>query len=345
MSTTQPQRHAPGSFHFLAGLSSGILTAILLQPADLLKTRVQQSRSTTLLSTIHTIASGPTPIRHFWRGTIPSAVRTGLGSALYFSALNALRVGFGNLSPRPSPSTSTNNNNNNNNNNGSSSSSSSRSGSSTKNTNPTLNLLTGAAARTWAGLLMMPITIVKVRFESTVYTQTYTSLTRAARHIYTTEGIRGFFAGFGATAVRDAPYAGLYVVGYEICKERLGGVFLGSPRGDADSGAGGGGGGAGGGGGGRGTAGATSHAAVNFSSAVAASVGATAATNPFDAIKTRIQLFPGVYGHMLGAGARMVREEGWGVLMEGVGIRVVRKGMSSALAWTVYEEIIRRVEG
>ena len=30
-------------------------------------------------------------IRQFWRGTLPSTLRTGCGSAIYFSSLNALR--------------------------------------------------------------------------------------------------------------------------------------------------------------------------------------------------------------------------------------------------------------
>jgi len=173
---------------------------VLLQPADLLKTRVQQSHSTTLLSTIKLIASGPNPIRSFWRGTLPSTLRTGCGSAIYFSGLNALRVrvasaavvadggavgarGDGHSSKLPKLSNAA-------------------------------NLATGAVARTWAGFLMMPITVLKVRYESSLYS--YTSLYSASRDIFKTEGLRGFFAGFGATAVRDAPYAGLYVAFYEM---------------------------------------------------------------------------------------------------------------------------------
>ena len=68
-----------------------MLSAVLLQPADLLKTRVQQNHQNTLFATIKTIASGPNPIRQFWRGTLPSTLRTGCGSAIYFSSLNALR--------------------------------------------------------------------------------------------------------------------------------------------------------------------------------------------------------------------------------------------------------------
>ncbi len=79
------------AFHFVAGLGSGVLSAVLLQPADLLKTRVQQSGHSSLLATIREISKSSTSIRSFWRGTLPSALRTGFGSAIYFTTLNALR--------------------------------------------------------------------------------------------------------------------------------------------------------------------------------------------------------------------------------------------------------------
>ena len=54
----------------------------------------------------------------------------------------------------------------------------------------------------------MPVTVIKVRYESDLYN--YKSISSASRSIFAQEGLKGFFSGFGATAVRDAPYAGLY---------------------------------------------------------------------------------------------------------------------------------------
>jgi hypothetical protein len=277
-----------------------------------LKTRVQQSHSTTLLSTIKLIASGPNPIRSFWRGTLPSTLRTGCGSAIYFSGLNALRVrvasaavvrdggavgarGDGHSSKLPKLSNAA-------------------------------NLATGAVARTWAGFLMMPITVLKVRYESSLYS--YTSLYSASRDIFKTEGLRGFFAGFGATAVRDAPYAGLYVAFYEMSKRRLSKL---ATKIEEKSGEGL-------------RISSSTSLGINFVSGVMAAGLGTTVTNPFDAIKTRLQLMPGRYANMVQAGKRMVMEEGVGSLFDGLGIRIARKAMSSALAWTVYEELIRRAE-
>ncbi|OCK85959.1 mitochondrial carrier [Lepidopterella palustris CBS 459.81] len=305
------------SFHFFAGLSSGILSAVLLQPADLLKTRVQQSHNTTLIATIRSIASGPKPIRQFWRGTLPSALRTGCGSAIYFSSLNALRQKIARASLLASSKVE-----------GANPGRGSHSSNLPKLSN-TSNLLTGAAARTWAGFLMMPITVIKVRYESSLYA--YKSIFSASRAIFATEGLRGFFAGFGATAVRDAPYAGLYVVFYEQSKKRLSKIAAkkldtvsATMEGHALS--------------------SKASAGINFFSGVTAAGLGTAITNPFDAIKTRLQLMPQKYENMVQAAKLMLKEEGFSALFDGMGIRMARKAMSSALAWTVYEELIRRAE-
>lgn len=52
--------------------------------------------------------------------------------------------------------------------------------------------------------------------QSNVYA--YTSMLQASRSILADSGIRGLFQGFTATAIRDAPYAGLYVLFYEESK-------------------------------------------------------------------------------------------------------------------------------
>jgi solute carrier family 25 protein 38 len=83
------------------------------------------------------------------------------------------------------------------------------------------NLVAGAVARTSVGFVLNPITILKARYESSSYTQ-YHSLAGAFRSLFTSGGVRGLFQGFTATAVRDAPYAGIYVVFYEKCKELAG---------------------------------------------------------------------------------------------------------------------------
>ncbi|OJD38770.1 solute carrier family 25 member 38 [Diplodia corticola] len=324
--------------HFLAGLSSGVLSAVLLQPADLLKTRVQQSRSTTLSATLTNILRGPDPVRSLWRGTVPSALRTGFGSALYFTTLNALRTSV-------AKSEAVIHHRNNNNTTGGSSGQHAAGGGTSSSSSSLVklsrlgNLVTGAVARASAGFVMMPVTVIKVRFESSYYA--YRSLWAAGADIRKTHGVRGFFAGFGATAVRDAPYAGLYVLFYEESKKALG--RMAGVAGTAAAGA-------------TGASvdadqekkaavmGGGEAAAVNFASGVVAAGLGTALTNPFDAIKTRLQLLPDRYANMAHAARLMLREEGVGSLFDGLGLRMARKALSSALAWTLYEELIRRAE-
>ncbi len=170
------------------------------------------------------------------------------------------------------------------------------------------------------------MTVIKVRYESSLYH--YRSIADAARGILAHEGPKGFFAGFGATSIRDAPYAGLYVLFYEQAKKRLSAVYGGS---DSTSSA-------------TGPMGVSRAASINFVSGVLGSTVATALTNPFDAVKTRIQLQPEQYRNMVHAAKRMVGEEGARALWDGLALRMSRKALSSALAWTVYEELIRRAE-
>lgn len=306
----QQRTKAHPTFHFLAGLLSGLSTSVLLQPADLLKTRVQQSRNSTLLPVLRSLLSSPHPIASLWRGTLPSALRTGFGSALYFSSLNTLRQRVAQRRQRVSTegvSLSL----------GDGITPSTRSSSVLPRLSNSENLLTGAVARVFAGFLMMPVTVIKVRYESDFYA--YRSILGASRDILSREGLRGFFAGFGATAARDAPYAGLYVVFYEGGKKRLNGV-VGKDGGGILA------------------------ASVNFASGVFAAGLATSITNPFDAVKTRLQLFPVKYGNMVRATKLMLKEDGVRSLFDGLALRMGRKALSSALAWTVYEELIGRAE-
>lgn len=192
------------------------------------------------------------------------------------------------------------------------------------------NLTTGAVARAGVGFLMMPITVIKVRYESSLYS--YKSIWGAGTAIWRHEGLKGFFAGFGATAIRDAPYAGLYVLFYEQSKRKLSEfkevtpTIMGSLE-EEDKGMK-----------------SSTSLSINFFSGVLAAGLATAITNPFDAVKTRLQLMPGKYSNMVQAGRQMVREEGVRSLFDGMGLRMGRKALSSALAWTLYEELIRRAE-
>lgn len=151
---------------------------------------------------------------------------------------------------------------------------------------------------------------------------TYTSMVQATRDIVRVEGVRGFFSGWGATAIRDAPYAGLYVLFYEHSKKTLSRLYATGRKMDA-----------------------TMAAAINTVSGAGAGALATAITNPFDTLKTRIQVDPGRYRNLWQA-ARIVVMEDSGrfkgrALFDGLGLRIARKAVSSAVVWGIYEGLVR----
>lgn len=170
----------------------------------------------------------------------------------------------------------------------------------------------------------MPLTVIKVRFESSLYK--YPSIRMAMRDIHHTEGFRGFFSGFGATAIRDAPYAGMYVLIYEMLKTRLASSVVQRGKSTDDT-----------------LYMRTSLASsINFGSAMLAGAACSAISNPFDVIKTRIQLQPHRYRNIWQSWFTVISEDGLKCLWDGLALRMTRKALSSALAWTVYEELVKR---
>lgn len=77
----------------------------------------------------------------------------------------------------------------------------------------------GMASRTIAGVLLIPVTVVKTRYESRVFA--YRSLTEAIRDIYRHEGARGLTSGLMATLMRDVPFSGIYFMFYTQLKTLL----------------------------------------------------------------------------------------------------------------------------
>ncbi|TDZ19691.1 Mitochondrial glycine transporter [Colletotrichum orbiculare MAFF 240422] len=144
MSNSATASPPKSSRHFIAGLGSGVASAVLLQPLDLLKTRLQQSGNRSLTSYLRDVAVSQYKIQSLWRGTVPSALRTGFGSALYFTSLNSIRQhvaqahSFGQATGHLGHS------------------------STLPTLTPSANLVAGAVARTFAGFILMPLTVIKV---------------------------------------------------------------------------------------------------------------------------------------------------------------------------------------
>lgn len=70
---------------------------------------------------------------------------------------------------------------------------------------------------------------------------------------------------------------------------------------------------------------------------------ATLVTHPFDIIKTRLQTSPTIADKMtrsasiLVTAREIVRIDGAGAFLDGLGLRCARKAASSAIGWTIFE--------
>ncbi|OWT38315.1 solute carrier family 25, member 38 [Cryptococcus neoformans] len=326
---TSSKVNLQASHHLLSGALSGLSSAVVLQPLDLLKTRLQQSQGDIgskrqrLRGVVNQVIKDD-GISGLWRGTIPTLVRNVPGVAVYFYSLSAIR---NRLSAIPYFSITVPVSENRISTSSGQMKREAGSRSAIVKLSSGGNLLAGAVGRTSVGFVLSPITVIKARFESNRYSN-YHSILGALSSLYRTQGVKGFYQGFTATAVRDAPYAGLYLVFYEKSKE-LAGRLPGVP-----------------------------NAALHSCSGIMAATLATIITSPADVIKTRMQVNPTEHPTLRKAIARVVQvrclacilghsptrhtlqERGPLGFFSGTSLRISRKAASAAIGWTVYEGLL-----
>lgn len=261
---------------FLAGAVSGCCSTILLQPLDLVKTRLQQSPSSSLWSVLHQVSSKE-GISGFWTGVTPSLWRTVPGIGLYFSCYHTLSGVVISQGDRMTSLQS---------------------------------IVVGSLARICAGVLLIPITVVKTRWEATGDKFKYRGkgMLVAIRSIMAREGIRGLVAGLIPTIIRDAPYSGIYLMLYNNLK------YLVVNKDEIKD-----------------------KQMSHFTCGLLAGAAATLIVQPADVVKTHLQLYQG----RLSAKQVIIdiyRDRRLGGFMVGAGPRVLRKSLMSALAWSLYEK-------
>nr|CAG8470320.1 10472_t:CDS:2 [Entrophospora candida]CAG8543515.1 1187_t:CDS:2 [Entrophospora candida] len=308
--------------HLTSGALSGFASCVLLQPFDLVKTRLQQysvknpqiiknatssyNSNSALLNTVINIIRQDSVIG-LWRGTIPTIIRNVPGTSLYFLTLSEVRY----LLSKSQQSRQFNQQHN------AVDSYGSGKMSTTGSSLPILsnrdNMIAGMFARGSVGFVMMPITVIKIRYESNLYA--YKSVLGAFTSIVKNEGIKGLFYGSGSTVIRDAPYSGLYVLFYERCKllianvSSLSSINIPKPT-------------------------------IHMTSAIIAGLSATMITHPFDMLKTRLQLKPIEYKNLFYGANKIIREEGFLRLFDGMSLRLSKKTVQAVINWTLYESLI-----
>ncbi|OXA55260.1 mitochondrial glycine transporter A [Folsomia candida] len=280
---------------FLIGSVSGTCSTVLFQPLDLLKTRLQQAPSPAQLRSFSPtvpFSAATTPISmvsivsqilrnenlfSLWRGMTPSLTRCVPGVGLYFATIHGLKGAF-NITGEPTAMES---------------------------------LLLGMTGRSFSGVLMIPFTVIKTRFESKVYQ--YSSIREAWRCIYAQEGVRGLTCGLVPTLLRDAPFSGLYLMMYTSTKKAIGPEWMSDP---------------------------TFGPYVRFSAGIVAGVGASLVTQPFDVIKTKMQLYPDKFTSVRHVVPYVFQRYGIQGYFKGIMPRMIRRTLIAAMSWTLYEQLI-----
>lgn len=289
---------------FLAGSFSGTCSTILFQPLDLVKTRIQQNhyatttisseglvhvQSPSIFSTLRVVIANES-VTGLWKGIAPSITRTVPGVGLYFASLHALKTGMGRDGEKPGPMQA---------------------------------IALGMTARSFAGCIMIPITVLKTRFESGRYN--YTKMSSALVEIYRLEGTRGLCCGLIPTLIRDAPYSGLYLMFYTQLKQNIVPQLTGFVPGVCEMKNG------------------YIASLTHFSCGISAGLLASMVTHPADVVKTRMQLEPLRYSTVLKACRQILLTSGPQGFLVGLTPRMLRRTLMSALAWTVYEELMRQL--
>uniref|UniRef100_A0A0P4VYX1 Mitochondrial glycine transporter n=2 Tax=Scylla olivacea TaxID=85551 RepID=A0A0P4VYX1_SCYOL len=272
---------------FLAGSFSGTCSTILFQPLDLVKTRIQTA--ITLPSggsnggsgSVGMLATAGRVVRNerlfgLWKGMTPSILRCVPGVGLYFSSLSWLKTTFCEGQPGPLQAVGL-----------------------------------GVAARTLTGVTLIPITVIKTRYESGVYT--YNSMREAVCTIYMKEGPRGLTRGLLATLLRDAPFSGLYLMFYTQTKRHIPLRYMENNL----------------------------SPALHFTCGVVAGLLASAVTQPFDVVKTKMQLYPHKFTSFHQAVIYVNHKYGPRGYFKGLVPRMLRRTLMAAMAWTVYEQITK----
>jgi len=293
---------------FIAGSTSGAISCFLFQPLDLIKTKLQtpshQQPTTNSGGAARTlqeaVVGGRLAPKHnysqrsvisllnqvvrqdtvlgLWKGLTPSLYRTVPGVGMYFCTLHTMK--------------------------------------SLLKEEPTFyeNLMLGFTSRAFVGTALLPMTVVKARYESGKYK--YKTVSDGLRTIWRAEGIRGLFSGCTATILRDAPYSGIYLMFYSQGKKTVRDV---TSMDDKDT-------------------------RIHFICGLNAGLMASLVTHPFDVVKTQMQLYPQRYKGTKHCVTVIFSQYGLAGFMRGLTPRCVRRTLISALSWTVFEEIMKRLK-
>ncbi|KAG1681317.1 hypothetical protein FOA52_007363 [Chlamydomonas sp. UWO 241] len=333
----------------LSGTLSGMAIGALLQPLDVVRTRMQgdaarglapqRGATGTLMEIVGTGGVGS-----LWRGTGPSVLRMGLGVGVHMilvekAAAHLTRPGENGQPAQLSAGSAA---------------------------------LAGGGARALVSTCMCPVTVIKTRMEYTGKDGVrYKSTAHAFSTIIRTEGIRGLFRGVVPTVLTNAPFSGLYYMMYTQLKRELaaddrpqfavnfvsgavagaGSTLATQPtdvlrtrmqlgRGQAQAAAGAAAGAAPLVGGTASSSGAAGATAGSSAGTITAAASSTKAASTSGAANTSSSSTTTSTWRTLG---KALRQQGPASLFVGMTPRVLKRTLQTSLVWTLYEELVPRL--
>jgi len=326
----------------LSGLSSGLLSTLLLQPLDVAKTSLinPARRSSGMLHLFRDIR-GEAGWTGMWRGVGPALARIAVGSSIYFTTqtqmLEIIRAQMreeGHVENAQLSSQAL--------------------------------LLAGFVSRATAVSVCCPISVVKTRIEGNMV-RPYSGLLDGLSTIWRVEGVRGLYTGLLPSVLKDSPYSAVYLLFYSRLKNALVTAEqqlhwltpLGSPMTAANL---------------------AQLPAIQFTAAFVAGGVATTLFQPTEVIKTRLQLDTQTLARAHGAPAaaaaaaasstaalpgsaaaaaasaaplpstrhrvllmtrRVYAEDGMPGFFRGLAPRVIKRSLSNAFGWMIFEQLVQ----
>ncbi|XP_065899990.1 mitochondrial glycine transporter B-like [Dysidea avara] len=174
----------------------------------------------------------------------------------------------------------------------------------------------GAASRSFVGVLFLPFTVIKTRYESGMFK--YRSVMEAVSSIWKSDGNRGLYSGLTATLLRDVPFSGLYLLFYTQGKKAVNSL-LEDPQ---------------------------SHSELTkLPCGIAAGMMASFITQPTDVVKTKLQTkaLTGNASTTTQVFIDIIKVEGVKGLFHGMMPRMLRRTFMAAFTWAFYEQIEKMV--
>ncbi|CAG8962264.1 hypothetical protein HYFRA_00005319 [Hymenoscyphus fraxineus] len=313
-------RISPALVETIAGLSAGTISTLAVHPLDVIKTRLQIQRNTSsspvsAYGILKQLVQNERPVQSLYRGLTPNLIGNASSWAIFFYFKSVVERQLWELHNRPSSSSTSSSNTPLNGN---------QTGTETVGLSPLDYFLASGISGTIITLTTNPIWVLKTRMLSSDKGSegAYQGIAHGTRHLYQSEGLRGFYRGVGISMVGNVHGAVQFAV-YEplkngwkkfIAKDQVGG--------------------------GEGEEKLGTRATLIISGL--AKITAGTVTYPYQVIRSRIQTYHAdeKFGKGIrGVATKVWQEEGWRGFYKGLGTNVLRVLPATWVTFLVYENV------